>query len=393
MDRNTKQVEQYLERVSAPMCSFGAHRQRLRQQVLAAIGSRQVASGRGGIRRIAAVIALLGTGAAAAAVGMKMQQYHVVGKVPGQGYVTQSQDGQDTITISAGPQTTGEQAAEYAQELALLKQQGRRELVGAVELAVNGQHDGRVLSYEYHLSDGQTRQMGERDPDDSGPGTLLAEPFDRLRPALSKARIVATYDRTVQGRPFSFKARQLNLSDGRQVLWAEGTPKERKKLPGLADEGLWRLELSLDMPNLTAPALQVAVFNEDPLLEFMQRLERNRGTRAALVNAAPTQQRDQVRGTQISVIWDLAFRKITGDEVYLLTPAPQGSLQLSANTPAGKKGIATKVVMIDQRPCCWCLPVQTKGGKEIPLMLNGENVLDLAGVYDNIVNRPPDPPQ
>ncbi|MCL5280325.1 MAG: hypothetical protein M1376_10510 [Planctomycetes bacterium] len=391
MDKNTKQVEQYLERVRAPRCPSDSHRQRLRQQVLAAIERRQVASKRGGIRRMAAVIALLGTGAAAAAVGMKIQQYHVVGKVPGQGYVTQSENGQDPITIGAGPETTAEQAAKYAQELALLKQQGKGELVGAVELAVNGQHDGRVLSYEYHLSDGQTRWMGERDPDDSGPGTLLTEPLDHLRPALAKARIVATYDRTVQGRPFSFKARRLNLSDGRQVLWAEGSPKEREKPPGLADEGFWRLELSLDMPNLTPGALQLAVFNEDPLAEFVQRLERNRGTRAALVNAAPAQQRDRVRDTQISVVWNLTFRKITGDEVYLLTLVPQGSLQLSANTPAGKKWIATKVVMINQRPCCWCLPVQTKRGKEIPLVLNGENVLDLTGVYDSIVNQPPDP--
>jgi hypothetical protein len=391
MDRNTKQVEQYLEHVRVPMCPSGAHRQRLRQQVLAIIERRRVASGRGGIRRMAAVIALLGTGAAAAAVGMKIQQYHVVGKVPGQGYVTRSEDGQDTITISARPETTGEQAAAYAQELALLKQQGQRKLVGVVDLAVNGQHDGRVLSYEYHLADGQTRWMGERDPDDNGPGTLLTEPLERLRPALDKARVVGTYDRTVQGRAFSFKARQLNLSDGRQVLWAEGSPKEREKLPGLADEGLWRLELSLDMPNLTPGALQLAVFNEDPLVEVVRRLERNRSTRAALVNAAPAQQRDQARNTQIAVVWDLAFRKITGDEVYLLTPAPQGSLQLSANTPAGKKWIATKVVTINQRPCCWCLPVQTKGGEEIPLVLNGENVLDLTGVYDNTVNRPLDP--
>ncbi len=390
MDRNTEQVELHLQRVRAPVCPSDSHRQRLRQQVLAAIGGRQVASGRGGIRRIAAVIALLGTGAAAAAVGMKMQQYHVVGKVPGHGYVTQSEDGQDTITISGGPETTEAQAAEYAQELALLKQQGKRKLVGVVELAVNGQHDGRVLSYEYHLSNGQTRWMGERDPEDSGPGTLLTEPWDHRRPALDKARVVATYDRTVQGRAFSFKARQLSLSDGRQVLWAEGSPKEREKPPGPADEVLWRLELSLDMPNPTPGALQLAVFNEDPLLEFVQRLERNRGTRAAFVNAAPAQQQDQVRNAQISVVWDLAFRKITGDEVYLLTPAPQGSLTLSANSPAGKKWIATKVVMINQRPICWCLPVQTKAGKEIPVVLNGENILDLTGIYNEIVNRPPD---
>jgi hypothetical protein len=109
------------------------------------------------------------------------------------------------------------------------------------------------------------------------------------------------------------------------------------------------------------------------------------------VNAAPAQQQDQGRNAQISVVWDLAFRKITGDEVYLLTSAPRGSRTLSANSPAGKKWIATKLVMINRRPCCWCLPVQTRGGKEIPVVLNEENVLDLTGVYDHIVNRPPDP--
>jgi RNA polymerase sigma factor (sigma-70 family) len=61
-----------------------------------------------------------------------------------------------------------------------------------------------------------------------------------------------------------------------------------------------------------------------------------------------------------------------------------------SSAPAGKKWITTKVVMINRRPCCWCPPVQTKGGKEIPVVLNGENILDLTGIYGEIVNRPPD---
>jgi len=387
MDKNTERIEQYLKGMDVPAYACDSHRQQLRRRILGEIERRQTMSVRGKAWRIAAVLALIGTGAVAAAVGVKMQKYRFIDRRPERGFVVQSEDGRNTMTVPEVHADSPEQAVQYAEQVALLKQEGQRKLVGVVETAVNGQHDMRVLTYEYRLPNGQTTCVGERDPNDTGPATLA---YERLEAAFREIdeRDIVSYERDVQGRVFSFQARQLVLDDGTRITRAYGTPKDAIQWAQDAQNVLWHLELTLELPELTPPAVPWAVFDEDPLPGFVERLERRPKTPATALQAASEQQKELARKACISVNWDLAFRKITADELYLLTPAPRGTYSYCTNGPAGRKWIVTKTVTVKGKPFCWCVPVETKGAKEISVVLRQKNITDLTAIYDEVMNSP-----
>jgi len=384
MNKNTERIERYLKGIDVPGCDDAPHRQQLRQQIVGEAGRRRIHSERTRIWKYAAVIALIGTGVVAgAAVGVKFQKYHFVAQDPERGYIVQSEDSRSVMTLQTD---SPEEAVKYAEELALLKQQNRRELVSIVETAVNGQPDSRLLLYQYGLSNGKTRFVGEQDPNSSGRFTLAGDRLQEALHTLGKQGLTISYNQSVQGRPFSFQTRKAVLSDGTEVVQTQGLPRQRSKLVNHNGEVLWTLELSLEMPELAPPALQWAVFDEDPLALFGERVGRRSAIYAATVNAAPDARKELVRQAQISVAWDVAFRKITADELYLLAPAPRGTYSYATNSPAGKKWIVTKTVTIDKKPCCWCVPVESGGEEEISIVFDKTNIIDLTQIYDSIVN-------
>jgi len=338
--------------------------------------------------RYATVIALIGTGVVAGAAGVALRKYHFIEKRDGRGYLVQSEDGQSTMVVSEGHASTPEQAVEHAQELALLKQRGQRELVGVAETAVNGQHDMTLHSYRYTLGDGRIAYVGERDPNDDGPFTLADERLETaFRELDTRGVAVAPYERIVQGRPFAFDIRKVVLNDGTEVQRAYGRPKETAGMLPQGDEITWTLEQSLDMPGLNPPVVQWAIFEENPLSEFTQRLEDRREDLASRLNAASNPQRkDMVRSAQISVVWDGAFRKITADNLHLLTAAPRGTFGFMASTPPGRKWFVTKTVTIDKKAFCWCVPIEAKAGKSVPVILSKKNIVDLTQVYDKVMS-------
>jgi hypothetical protein len=204
------------------------------------------------------VAALIGAGVVtAAAVGVK---YHFVEKRPEQGYIVQSEDGHSMMNITENHAASPEQAVETAEEIARLKQQGERELVGVIEIEVNGQLDSRVFSWKYNLSDGRTITMGQRDPDDNAPGTLTGERLDeagrlflqaarstrgtesfvtmdgqtfRVPDEAGEGNEVPTYERVFHGRTFIFEKYTFTLSDATEVAWSTGRlPEDRPSRAG-----------------------------------------------------------------------------------------------------------------------------------------------------------------
>lgn len=182
--------------------------------------------------KVAAILAVvIGAGVVAAAVvGVK---YHFVEKRPEQGYLVQSEDGRNMMNITENHATSPEQAVAYAEEIALLKKQGDRELVGVSEIEVNGQHDSRHLSYKYNLSDGRTLTVGERDPDDNGPRTLTSERREELRQLwheqlkqMHLQDLTTTEEKQVYGSVFSFTKWKFVLSDGTEVVYSIGRLKD-----------------------------------------------------------------------------------------------------------------------------------------------------------------------
>ncbi len=194
-----------------------------------------------------AIATLIGVGVVtAAAVGVSLQKYRFVEKRPEQGYIVRSEDGHSGMNITENHAASPEQAVATAEEIALLKQQGQRELVGVSEIEVNGQLDSRLFRWKYDLADSRTITVGERDPDDNAPWTLVgerqAEAGRLLRQIVTSTQVVATdqgtrrlttdgqeiptFERVIQGRTFIFSKYTFALSDGTQVAWSIGTLKD-----------------------------------------------------------------------------------------------------------------------------------------------------------------------
>ena len=185
------------------------------------------------IVKYAAVIALICTAVAAATVvGIKIHNYRVVDKDPERGYVLVSEDGLTGTNVTED--VSPEQAINIAEETALLRQQGKRKLVGVSEIEVNGQLDRRTLSFEYKLSNGLIHKVGERDPYTDYPRTLTSEQRDEMRQLwheqLNKVehqKYITTEEKQVYGSVFSFDKWNLVLSDGTKIVYSIGRLKEK----------------------------------------------------------------------------------------------------------------------------------------------------------------------
>ena len=254
MSENIENIDRYLKGVELPDHVSYPHRQQLRREVLARIERRPPMSVKTRSWKYAAVIALVCTGiAAAAVVGVKIHKWYFVEKDPKYGYMLRSEDGRYMTNVPDSWADDPEHAVQVREELDLLKQQDKRELVSANEYKVNGQHDHWWLTYEYTLSDGQVIRKGEYDPDDNTPrilvGDLHKEAHQRFHDEVLKGEyltlttdletgeklkvitpsegvVLTIYDQAVQGKVFTFHSRQFSLDDGTTVTFAFGRLSE-----------------------------------------------------------------------------------------------------------------------------------------------------------------------
>jgi hypothetical protein len=116
-------------------------------------------------------------------------------------------------------------------EMKILSQQGKRELLRIKETII-GTYRLKTHEYRYQLSDGQIKDMGE--PADDMP-VYSMEQWKEFSPKLKEFRHLqeagpgedlGTYEETVEGRVFSFKREKYILSDGTEVIYSVGTPKD-----------------------------------------------------------------------------------------------------------------------------------------------------------------------
>jgi hypothetical protein len=229
MSKNIDKIDEYLRGIMLPEHVSHQHQQHLRRDVLGEIERRQTMSVRIKSWKYAAVIALIFSGVVAAAVvGLKIHKYRYIDQDDAGRHRLLSEDGQSAVMLDATEADNPEQARKYAEEIAVLRQQGKRELVRVVDSAVNGEHERRVLVYKYTLSDGRTTTMNEGDPDEK-PAWRLTEPqfgeLQKLKQA-GKAEDVGTEDKIVKDRVFSFKHQRFVLRDGTEVIRSVGEPKD-----------------------------------------------------------------------------------------------------------------------------------------------------------------------
>ena len=116
-------------------------------------------------------------------------------------------------------------------EMKILSEQGKKELLKVKETII-GTYRLKTHEYRYQLSDGQIKDMGE--PADDMP-VYSMEQWSQFSPKLKEFRRLqeagpgedlGTYDETVEGRVFSFKRERYLLSDGTEVTYSVGTPKD-----------------------------------------------------------------------------------------------------------------------------------------------------------------------
>jgi hypothetical protein len=233
MNKNTENIDRYLKSVVPPEHISYRHQQQLRREVLEEIERRQKMSVRQRSWKVAAVIALVIGAGAISVVGVSIGRIYYWGKTEdGSHHIFYSKDTSgDGFTQMDANGVTAEQARTDLEEMKSLSQQDKRELLRIKETII-GTYRLKTYEYRYQLSDGRTRDMGE--PADDMP-VYSQDQWKKFRPQLEESRRLreagpgedlGTYEETVKGRVFSFKRERYLLSDGTEVIWSVGTPKD-----------------------------------------------------------------------------------------------------------------------------------------------------------------------
>ena len=179
------------------------------------------------ITKSAAVIAVvLGVGAIAV-VGVNIGRYYYLGQNEDGLHVFVSEDQQSVDTLGPDEVTDIEQTRRDLEEIESLRQQDKRELLKVEETMTDGTLQMRVHVYKYELSDGRTIDNRE------GAGGAFAvdkaqwEEYFQLRKE-GPGEDLGNYEETVKGRVFSFKREKYILSDGTEIIYSVGTPKDKQ---------------------------------------------------------------------------------------------------------------------------------------------------------------------
>jgi hypothetical protein len=269
MKNHNENIERYLKGVTLPEYESHQHRQQLRREVLEEIERRQNMSVGKRAWKVAAVIALVtGVGAIATAVGVKVYRYHFEGRGrdgeyhfstepeviykrtyldPNGAERTYTVTHGGGATVGAANATDAEQARTDLEEIALLRQQDTRELVGVVETEVNGNLH-RTFRYRYVLSDGRKQTIGESEPGKNEP--LSPDQIDEDREQIDLLRekgereLIKVIDTEVEGELHRTCIYKYILADGREKSVGGSDPELVQPATELSTEQIneiWRL--------------------------------------------------------------------------------------------------------------------------------------------------------
>ena len=228
MSKNIENIDRYLKGVQLPEYESNQHWQRLRREVLEKIERRQIMFVRKRTWKVAMVLAILiGVGAVSVVAVSVGRYYYYIGRNDDGAPIFRSEDFTVTATLDDDEVTDVEQARRYLEEMKILSEQGKKELLKVEETMTDGTLEMRVHVYRYELSDGRTIDQREGGPEGayalSGKG--LWEEWCQLKKA-GHGEDLGTYEETVEGRVFSFKREKYFLSDGTEVIWSVGLPKD-----------------------------------------------------------------------------------------------------------------------------------------------------------------------
>ena len=225
MSKNIKKIDRYLKSVVLPEHISHQHRQQLRREVLNRIERRQTMFVRKRAWKVAAVIAVVIGIGAISVVGVNIGRYFYKGQNDAGHHIFISEDLESVVTLGDDAVTDVEQTRRDLEEIEFLRQQDKRELLKVKILMADGALEMRVHVYKYELSDGRTNDMQEGIEGNYTLGKARYQEWLQLREA-GPGEDLGTYEETVEGRVFSFKREKYFLSDGTEVIWSVGWPKQ-----------------------------------------------------------------------------------------------------------------------------------------------------------------------
>jgi hypothetical protein len=173
--------------------------------------------------KVAALVALvIGTGAMSV-VGVNIAKYYYYGKSDDGAHIFISEDRESVVTMDEV--TDVERTRKDLEEIEWLRQQDQRQLLKVEITMTDGTLEQRVHVYKYELSDGRTTDMREGVPGGAyALNEALWEEWLQLR--TGPGEHLGTYEETVEGRVISFKRQRYSLSDGTEVIYSIGYPKD-----------------------------------------------------------------------------------------------------------------------------------------------------------------------
>ena len=269
MNRENERIEQYLKGVVPPEPELEPHRRQLRQRILGQTQPRRTTAARGRTWKMAAV-ALVLTGAIAAAVGVTIHRYYFEGRDQDGKYLFSTgpqtvyeathrdADGNaQTVTVtkmtgvSLGPEELNpagiEETQKELEEIERLRQQDARELVRVIDTEVNGRFH-RTCVFRYALANGRTHTVNEGDPDRNEPATPAQIENDQQEIARLRQQgqrdVIKVIDTEVEGQVQRTLICRYVLADGRETRMGEGDPDLAPPTKGLTSEQrqeFWRL--------------------------------------------------------------------------------------------------------------------------------------------------------
>jgi hypothetical protein len=225
MSKNIENIDRYLKGVIPSEHISHQHRQQLRREVLKEIERRQTMSVKGRSWKYAAVIAVVISAGALAVVGVNIGRYYYFGKNDDGTHIFISEDRESVVTMDEVSDV--ERTRKDLEEIEWLRQQDQRQLLKVEITMTDGTLEQRVHVYKYELSDGRTTDMREGVPGGAyALNEALWEEWLQLR--TGPGEHLGTYEETVEGRVISFKRQRYFLSDGTEIIWSVGLPKDNQ---------------------------------------------------------------------------------------------------------------------------------------------------------------------
>jgi len=246
MKQKFDSIDQYLKGVDLRAEESTQHRQETRRRIVFMIERKQKMVNHRTFKIILAILAILGGGALATAVGVKIHRFYFLGKDPEGVYVFESEpevqfekkdaNGMTTsITttssvVSMGQDPNNPRSVEQMQEdidtMAVMADEGNRTLKSVVETQVNG-HVHQAFVFEYTLPDGRTIRRGE------GAGKKYQRTAEQIAAdteemnALRKqglGQVDTLYETEANGHVFKSCSMRYILADGRELTCGESYP-------------------------------------------------------------------------------------------------------------------------------------------------------------------------